>query len=154
VYPVRLSPRPGDSDALWEIPLSMGFSRTPFRFWAPTFRFVERSFLRKLRLIGISERLGLVRKVWLNFEINDNRDWTPFLKLLQRLQVPVVTFTVHSSSLFAGPGPYTRSAADEVRIFDQMERVFATVRNLQGFQSVTATEAAHFLEKQHASSGH
>jgi hypothetical protein len=92
--------------------------------------------------------------VWLNFEINDPHDWTPFMLLLQRLEVPVITFTVHSSSLFAGPGPYTRNAADEARIFGQMERVFDTVRNLPGFESVTATEAAHFLEKQHASSGH
>jgi hypothetical protein len=154
IYPTRLTPRSGNEAALWEIPLSMGFSRTPFKFWAPVFRLVETSVLGKLRLIGIAERLGLVRKVWLNFEINDPHDWTPFMLLLQRLEVPVITFTVHSSSLFAGPGPYTRNAADEARIFGQMERVFDTVRNLPGFESVTATEAAHFLEKQHASSGH
>ena len=154
VFPVRLEPdRPG-SAPLWEIPLSMGFTRRPFGTWAAAFRMIEGSPLRHLRLIGIAERLGILRRVWLNFEVNDPYDWTPFLLLLQRMNVPCVTFTVHSSSLFAGPGPYTRKPEDEKRIFGQITRVFRQLNELKGFEPATASEAALFLESRYARTGH
>jgi hypothetical protein len=111
---------------------------------------VERTWLSKLRLIGLAEKLGLVRKVWLNFEIADPYDWTSFLKMLRALQVPMVCFTVHSSSLAAGPGPYTRNKNDEQRIFGQVERVLAAIGRLPGFVPATASEVAGLLEKQYA----
>jgi hypothetical protein len=154
VFPVRLEPdRPGGAP-MWEIPLSMGFTRRPFGTWAAAFRVIEGTPLRHLRLIGIAERLGVLRRVWLNFEINDTNDWTPFLLLLQRMNVPCVTFTVHSSSLFAGSGPYTRTVEDEKRIFGQIVRVFQQLNELNGFEPATASEAALFLESQYARTGH
>jgi hypothetical protein len=154
VYPARLAPVQADGSPLWEIPLSMGFTRRPFGTWAAAFRFIEGSPLRHFRLIGIAERFGLLRRVWLNFEVNDPYDWTPFLLLLQRMNVPCVTFTVHSSSLFAGPGPYTRTPEDEKRIFRQIARVFQQLNELKGFEPATATEAALFLESKYASTGY
>ena len=152
VFPVRLTPQSADQLPLWEIPLSMGFSRTPFGLWARLFDLIETTALSKLRLIGLAERLHLVRRVWLNFEIADPHDWTPFLLLLQRMGVPCVTLTVHSSSLTAGPGPYTRSSLDETRIHRQIEQVFSTIRTLPGFVPATASEAAQYLENMHAGS--
>jgi hypothetical protein len=154
VYPVRLDPDQPGGAPMWEIPLSMGFTRRPFGTWAAAFRLIEGSPLRHLRLIGIAERLGILRRVWLNFEINDPYDWTPFLLLLQRMHVPCVTFTVHSSSLFAGSGPYTRTAEDEKRIFDQIARVFRQLNELNGFEPATASEAALFLENRYARIGY
>jgi hypothetical protein len=150
IYPKRLNSDQFGAQAIWEIPLSLGFTRQPFALWTQAFRIIENTPLSRLRLIGIAERLGLLRKVWLNFEINDPYDWTPFLILLQRMRVPCVTFTVHSSSLFAGPGPYTRTIDDEKRIFSQMEKVFNIISNLNGFEPATATEAAIYLERKHA----
>jgi hypothetical protein len=139
---------------LWEIPLSMGFTRRPFGTWAAAFRLIEGTPLRHFRLIGIAERLGILRRVWLNFEVNDPYDWKPFLLLLQRMNVPCVTFTVHSSSLFAGPGPYTRTPEDEKRIHGQIARVFRQLNELREFEPATASEAAIFLENRYASTGH
>ena len=154
VFPVRLESDQQGSAPLWEIPLSMGFTHRPFGTWAAAFRLIEGSPLRHLRLIGIAERLGILRRVWLNFEINDPYDWTPFLLLLQRMNVPCVTFTVHSSSLFAGSGPYTRTPEDEKRIFGQIARVFRQLNELNGFEPATASEAALFLENRYARTGH
>jgi hypothetical protein len=154
VFPLRVPSSAPDSPPLWEIPLSLGFSRRPFGLWAPVFRLIEETPLRRLRLIGIAERLGVVRRVWLNFEIGDRTDWKPFLKLLQCMGVPCVTITVHSSSLFAGPGPYTRDETSERRIFDQIDAVFRTLSSLDGFEPATASEAATYLESMHASSGY
>lgn len=136
---------------MWELPLTLGWSRRPFRLWRRCYEAIERSWLSRLRLIGIAERLGLVRKVWLNFEIGDERDWTGFLKLIRRLRLPCICFTVHSSSLSAGPGPYTRTKRDEDRIFSQIERVFTAIGALPGFVPATASQVAQYLELEHAS---
>lgn len=154
VYPVRLPPDRIDGAPLWEIPLTMGFTRRPFGTWAAAFRLIEGTALRHFRLIGIAERLGILRRVWLNFEIDDPYDWMQFLLLLQRMNLPCVTFTVHSSSLFAGPGPYTRTIEDEKRIFGQVFRVFRQLNELKGLEPATASEAAIFLEKRYASTGY
>jgi len=153
LFPTRVPPPRENLKPLWEIPLSLGFSRRPFRLWARCFDLVERSALRRLRLIGLAERLGLLRKVWLNFELADPHDWTPFLKLVQRMGVPSVCLTVHSSSLTTGPGPYTRTPEDEKRIFGQIEKVFADIRRLPGFVPATASEVAGHLERRYAGSG-
>jgi hypothetical protein len=106
-----------------------------------------------LRLIGLAERLGLVRKVWLNFEIGEPRGWPAFWSLLRSLGVPYICFTVHSSSLAAGPGPYTRSKQDEERIYQQIEGVFAALSRQPEFSPMTASELARQLEQQHARTG-
>jgi hypothetical protein len=85
--------------------------------------------------------------VWLNLELGDTRDWIPLLRRLQRTGVPCATLTVHSSSLFAGPGPYTRTAGDEAAIAARIERVFAEIARLPGIEPATASEAAAFLEE-------
>jgi len=61
--PVRLPPRhPGDA-ALWEVPLTLAFTRRPYAFWRACYGFIERSGLGRLRLIGLAEKASLVRKV-------------------------------------------------------------------------------------------
>ena len=151
VMPRRLEPSAKGGHGLWEIPQSAGFTREPFDLLARMYRNIERGPLSRLRLIGIAERLGLVRKIWLNLELDDTADWVPFLLRLRAMRVPVVTITVHSSSLFAGPGPYTRDIADERRMFERIERVFAAIGALEGFRPATACEAAASLESNRGS---
>ena len=149
VYPVRLPPRREGDQPLWEIPLTMGFSRRPFQFWRRAFACVGRSWLRKLRLVGIAERLGLVRQVWLNFEQPLGWNMLPFLRKLRRMQVPCICFTLHSSSLMAGKNRYTPTQADEDRLFAYLDEIFGTIAEWPDFQSATATEVALRLEELH-----
>jgi len=146
MHPVRLPPRCAGDLPFWEIPLTLGFTRAPFAFWASVYDLVARSWLSKLRLIGLAEKAGLVRKVWLNFEEPMGRHMLGFLRYVRRTRLPCVCFTVHSSSLVAGLGPYTRSEADENRIFAQCEEVFATLAGWPDFQPVTVSDLAKKLE--------
>jgi hypothetical protein len=147
VMPRRIAPSTVAGQPLWEIPQSAGFTRGPFGLWAGLHNAVEHSSLRHLRLIGAADRLGLVRRVWLNFEMGSVSDWVPFLQRLRRMQVPVVTLTVHSSSLFVGPGPYTRTVEHERSIAEKIEGVLSAIERLDGFVPSTATEAAEHLER-------
>jgi hypothetical protein len=68
------------------------------------------------------------------------------LELLRRQHVPVVCFTVHSSSLLPGGNSFTRTAADADRLFARVEKVFSWLSGQPGFRPATVTEAARHLE--------
>jgi hypothetical protein len=150
LYPVRL---PGEPP-LWEIPLTLGFTRRPFGWWRAFYEFVQNSPLRRLRLIGIAERLGVVRKAWLNFEDPLGGRMLAFLKKIRPLRLPCICFTVHSSSLVAGKGPYTRTQADEDRLFGQLDDVLSMLATWPEFRPATVSDvASHLEEERHARIG-
>jgi hypothetical protein len=154
LYPVRRNDNGEGERSLWEIPLTLAFTRRPFALWARLFRAVEGSPLRHLRLIGIAGRLGLVRKVWLNFEDPMGRKMLPFLKKLRRMKLPCVCFTFHSSSLMAGGNGYTRTAAERERLFAGIDNILSILAGWDDFQPATVSEVAAHLEKNyHACSG-
>jgi hypothetical protein len=153
-WPMRKPPRrPGES-ALWEIPLTMGFSRRPFGFWHRAFEAMRHSPLRHLRLIGLAERAGLLRQVWLSFEAPQGRHMLPFVRLLGRLRAPCVDFTVHSSSLLAGGNGFTRTPADRDRVLACLDEVLGAVAARADFRPATVTEVATHLEQHHAHPRH
>jgi hypothetical protein len=152
--PVRLPPRHAAEAPFWEIPLTLAFTRRPFRFWARFYDLLQRKWLGKLRLIGLAEYFGLVRKVWLNFEDPLGRNMLDLLGILRTMHLSCICFTIHSSSLVAGKGPYTLTKSDEDRIFAQMDQVFGTVKSWPEFRPATVTEIAREMEAmQHASPG-
>lgn len=145
--PVRRAPRRDGDAPLWEIPLTLAFTRRPFGLWRAVYETVEKTALRHLHLIGVLERLGVVRRVWLNFELESAERICDFLRRLRRWGTGVACLTVHSSSLAAGPSPYAKTAADEERRYRDIERVFAAVGDSAGFEPVTVTRAALRLEE-------
>jgi hypothetical protein len=149
LLPRRLPPRSAGELPLWEVPLTLAFTRRPFAFWRSCYEVVERTWLRRLRLIGIAERFGVVRKVWLNFEDPLGDRMLALLPMLRGLSLPCVCFTVHSSSLAAGLGPYTRTEADEDRLFAQVDEALKTLSGWPDFRPATVTEVACQLESAH-----
>ena len=150
--PVRLPPHRENQSALWEIPLTLAFTRRPFQLWRRWYDLVERSWLSKLRLIGIGERLGLVRKVWLNFESPLGAHMTDLLNRLQHQAVHAVCFSVHSSSLLPGGNSFTRTEADATRLFARLESVFHSLHDNPAFQPATVSQVARQLEEKHHAS--
>jgi hypothetical protein len=152
LYPVRIPPRREGDRPLWEIPLTLAFSRRPFHFWRRAYACIENTWLCKLRLIGIAERTGLVRRVWLNFEHPLGRNMLPFLRKLRSMQLPCICLTLHSSSLMAGKNRYVPTQADEDRLFAYMDEVLGAMREWPEFQPATSTEVALKLEEMHHAS--
>lgn len=148
-----LTPRriagPAGATYLWELPLTLAFTRTDFRAWAARFHAIESSFLRHLRLIGILGKLGIVMQIWLNFETSSAVEMFALLRVLRPLQLPFVIFTVHSSSLVVGGNPYSASEAKVSQIWSAAEQVLAELKTWPDFQPATVTEIAQFLENSH-----
>lgn len=149
LLPERLSPRFEGDLPFWEIPLTLAYSRGPFRLWSKFYETVETTWLRYLKLIGIVEALGLSRKIWLNFEDPLGRDMETLLSLLRDLELPSICFTLHSSSLVAGMNSYTPNQEAEDRLYAHMDRVFSLLRGWPEFQSATVSEVALSLERDH-----
>lgn len=151
VFPVRRNLESGKS--LWEIPLTMGFTRQPFGFWARCYGAVANSVLRHLRIIGIADRLNLVRRVWLSFEDPLGVNMLQFLHQLRRCKLPCVVFSLHSSSLQAGAnGCYSQTESDRQRLFAQLDEVLAVLSDWPEFHPATMSEIAFHLESQYARS--
>jgi hypothetical protein len=147
--PRRLPPDRDGQSSLWELPLTLGFTRRPFRLWQRWYELVERSALSRLRLIGIGERLNIVRKVWLNFESPLGEQMIPFAAALGRRNVKALCFTLHSSSLMAGGNSYTRTQADADRLFAQLEATLSWLNRSPEFRTVTVSDLARELEQEY-----
>lgn len=144
--PVRL---PGPSP-LWELPLSLAFTRLPFAFWNRVLSRAEKPPLRYLRLVGISQRIGLFRKSWLNFENPFWEGMHALIRALGRSGVPYLCFTVHSSSLLPGGSPYAASPADVDRILGRLNDALSWLGSANEFRPATIREIARSLEDEHA----
>jgi hypothetical protein len=140
---------------LWEIPLTLGFTRRPYEFWNKCYHRVANSFLGRLRLIGIAERLNLVRRVWLSFESPMGQHMLQLLNQLRFMKLPYICFTLHSSSLMVGAnGCFSNTSAERDRMLDQIDQVLSVISQWPEFRPATITEIAQHLESDyHARSG-
>jgi len=150
--PRRLPPRYVGDHAMWEIPLTLGFSRRPFGLWHRCFEVITNSPLRHLRIIGLSQRLGIVQKSWLNIETPLGQRPVPFLQLLRRIRPPCIDFCLHSSSLIAGGNTFTRTPADRCQVLANLDEGLSCVAGWSDFRPATVTEVATYLEMHHANS--
>ena len=148
--PQRIAPHSG-GHGLWEIPLTRGFTRVQFRFWSALFDRFDSAVLRHLRIIGILGKLGVVKRVWLNFEDTSADEMLAFLHVLRRLQMPFVGFTVHSSSLTTGGNPYSVTDNQVHRIWQTADEVLGVVKTWDDFHPATITGIAESLEADHQS---
>jgi peptidoglycan/xylan/chitin deacetylase (PgdA/CDA1 family) len=134
---------------LWEIPLTLAFTRCNFRRWAAWFEMLGSSILRPLRIVGILGKLGVVKRVWLNFEDASADEMLALLRVLRLLKVPFVIFTVHSSSLTVAGNPYAATEDRVRRIWRMADQVLGVLESWDDFLPATVTEIAEFLEVQY-----
>ena len=146
--PVRRPPRhPGDT-ALWELPLTMGYTRRPFTRWHTIVTAAGRGVWRSLRAAGLMDRLGIVRKAWLNLESPVYPDPAAFVPVVAAEGLPFACFTLHSSSLLPGGSPYCATQADVDRLLTRTEQCLAAAAKA-GWRPATVTQTANELEAEH-----
>jgi hypothetical protein len=151
--PVRRC-RPTWPHALWEIPLTLAFTRGPWSWWRWFYRLGERSPWRYLRLIGIAERL-LVRRIWINLEHDLGERSLDLLQVLRRTNLPHVNITLHSSSLKAGCSPYSSTQEDVERLYRRLQGILNVLQQWPEFEAVTVSDLSEKLERlHHADTGH
>lgn len=153
IFPRRLAYGNG-SAYLWEIPVTLGFTRRNFAAWSRRYERLSQSPLRVLRPIGIMERMGIVQRVWLNFEDTPAASMLALLRTLRELRPPCITLTVHSSSLYPGGNPYSQTEAQVTSIWETAETVLDRLADDPDFRAATVFEIAQSLEEQHEGHRH
>ncbi|MCU0703594.1 MAG: hypothetical protein MUF18_06420 [Fimbriiglobus sp.] len=137
----RLTP----AGAMWEVPLTFGYTRRPFRKWHGLLTAAGKGVWKPLRAVGILDRLGVVRKAWLNLENPAYPNPAAFVPVVAAEGLPFTCFTLHSSSLLPGGSPYCRTATDVARLLARTEQSLAAAA-AAGWRPATITDTAKELE--------
>ncbi len=146
--------QPGWQHALWELPLTLAFTRRPWSGWGWFYQMGEKSPWRQLRCIGIAERL-CVRRVWVNLEHDLGEYATDLLSVIRRTELPHVNITLHSSSLKAGCSPYSATSEDVERIYRRLDAILTSLQQWPEFRPITISGLATELESfYHANNRH
>lgn len=133
---------------IWEIPLTLAFTKRPWQFWRRFYELGERSPFRQMKMVGITERI-FVKRIWLNLEHALGEESALLLASLRKHKLPCINFTMHSSSLVPGLNPYIRTTDDLERLYARLDSVLTLLGEWQEFEPATVTEVAHYLEDKH-----
>jgi hypothetical protein len=132
---------PAEKGELVEIPTSVGFLRGPPGSSAALRGALERSFLARLRVVGLLDSLGVLARRWLSPETSSGRDMVGLAKALTRRGFRVLDVTFHSPTLLPGATPFVRTDADKQKFLRKLEQ-FLEFSVSEGFVFATASEVA------------
>jgi len=150
VTPYRLMPgsdvrRPHSAGTLAEVPLSAGFSRTPFPFWERVFDRLSGPTARRLRIPGVASRTGLIKKLILSPEIESVDDMLTLSRRLIEQGVSHLNLLMHSPTLRPGLTPYTQTTQDVRRFRASLTEYFGRLSEMADVAFATVSEAAERL---------
>lgn len=147
LFPVRKQMQHG-KNGLWEIPLTLAYTKKPFSFWRKFYELGETTPFRQFRMTALAERL-LVKRIWLNLEHPLGKHSAKLIHRLRKEKLPCINFTLHSSSLVAGLNSYSPTQSDVRNLYARLDSCFTRLNAWPEFQTATVTEVATQLEKQH-----
>ena len=151
--PERDVRQPDPNGALLEIPVSAGYTRSPFSLLDPVRRILASPPLRPLRLAGLAWRAGLIKRTVLNPELHSARDMLDLSCQLIRRGVRHLNVTWHTPSLRPGLSPFVSTEADRERFYGSIASYLEGLARVVSIRFATVTEAAATLDPRAATSG-
>jgi hypothetical protein len=131
---------------LLEIPVSIGFNRYPFFLWSAVDNILRKNPFRKTRAIGILQKTGLLRKIWLSPEFNNSDEMFDLSKMLLKKDVNLFNFTFHSTSLKPGLSPFVKTDHDLKIFLKNIENYLNRLNSIGKIISVTSKEVLGLVE--------
>ncbi len=125
------------SGSLLEVPVSVGFNRPNFERARAIRDVAMLPWLRRLRSVGILDRLGIVRRIKFSPEQARACDMKQLVDAYLAGQAPVMVMLFHSTSLVAGQSPYVKTAARLEEFFADLAEVFDYCLNQRGMRPET-----------------
>jgi len=127
--------------SILEVPATISYLQRNTRLCQQVMKACEKPFVRRLRLKGVLDRMGLVNKVWLSPEMADVKAMIRLASIMEKRKRPCINFFFHSNTLLPGLGPYTKSSKD-VEDFIQKIKDFLAFAKRSGWQSTTLGQFA------------
>ena len=138
--------RPEAAGPLLEIPVSVGYNRTPFAVWGSVRRALEAPALRPLHLAGVASRTGLVKRIVLNPEVATAGEMLTLSRRLIESGVHHLHATWHSPTLRPGLSPFAETAADVERLYTAIAAYVEGLSTITPLTFATVSEAAAMLD--------
>ena len=133
---------PDPDGELIELPVSAGFTRTPFGTWSRMLHFLSAPPLKPLRLVGALSHAGIVRRVLLTPEVASLDDMVNASRCMLEDGAAFLHLFLHSSSLKEGLSPFTRTRADVDRLIGKIEDYAEAMAKHAAVGFATVAEAA------------
>ena len=128
VYPYFLDGedicRPHDAGFLLEVPVSYGFNRSSFRWAQRVLDAAMTPALRRFRVVGILDRLGVVRRIKFSPEQSGARAMKRLVDIYRKQEIPCLVMMMHSSSFCVGYSPYCSTEEELERFYADMRAIF------------------------------
>ncbi|RJQ84711.1 MAG: hypothetical protein C4519_04440 [Desulfobacteraceae bacterium] len=135
--PYRFDParvlEPDVNGQLLEIPASTGFFQAAGTPLLQLRRLLARSYIKRLHLIGLLDRLKVMNFRWLSPELSSAADMITLSRSLIKRGCPTLNLSFHSTSLLPGMSPFVRSQNDLDAFLLRIEKVleFANRNNIK-----------------------
>ena len=127
---------------LVEVPVSAGYTRGSIRSWARLHAILDRPDVPRQWLRGIASRLGWIRHVALNPEMESVDDMLAVSRQLIAQGVRQLHMTWHSPSLCPGLTPFVATRADADRLYAVLATYVDRLAALTPLRCATVGEAA------------
>jgi len=134
-----------DDGPIVELPLSVGYTRTPFSRWARWHERFMRTRVAGHSLNGVANRTHFLRRRQLSFETATLRDMLVVSHNLASLGSRFLHLTWHTPSLVPGLSPFVRTPAERDAFFADIEQFFEQLSGAMSFSFATVSEAAALL---------
>jgi hypothetical protein len=125
--------------ALLQVPVTIGFLQANFNLCNWLTKIVDKPVIRKTRLKGIMDRIGVLNKVWLSPELSDTNSMIKLAKRMEKNKFPCLNMTFHSTSLIKGMSPFVRSEEEEVKFYKKIEDFLIYAQNSK-FEPITLSK--------------
>jgi peptidoglycan/xylan/chitin deacetylase (PgdA/CDA1 family) len=122
-----------------EVPATIGYLQKDFEFSNFLLKLFKRGPVRKLRLVGILDKLNILNKVWLSPENSDSKAMIKLARRMMNNKYNLINMFFHSTSLKAGQSPYVKTVNDEVR-FTNCIKDFLSFTQDAGIEPVTLSD--------------
>lgn len=146
--PYRFNPeqifQPSVTGRLLEVPATIGFTQTNFRFSNDLFNFLQRPSMRRFRLVGILDKLGLLNKIWLSPEQASADEMISLVKTFIKKGAPLINLFFHSPTLQPGLTPYVQNATDKQEFMNRMRKFLEFTREA-GIESICLSDAVKVI---------
>jgi hypothetical protein len=143
--PYRFAPhsplRPAPDGSMVEVPATVGFLRGDQVRQASFRRRLAAGPLRRLRLLGLLDRVGVLQRRRLSPEGATAEEMVRLTEALAATGEPVIGITFHSCTLLPGATPYVRSEVERVGFLRRLDIVLRHCHQ-QGYPFMTIGEAA------------
>lgn len=130
------------NNVMLEVPIGVGFNRRDFRRSAKILEAIKGSSLSRLRLIGLLNRLGILRRIKFCPEQATAREMNCLAEIYLKLGAPCIVMLMHSSSFVPGHSPYCPTAEALERFYQHLEATLAHCTTTLQMPAMTLTEFA------------